>query len=183
MVIRIISYSVGLTATLLVAALAGGTAWAAVSPAPISSVHAQVRLVAQPPGDTNCDDTSSGQTDSKNKTKDKTKDKTSKDTTSKGSIRSFRAMPCDSKSSCGMDSKGMQKPCGNSNGGNGTKSSDVCDSGFNLMTIDAMLRSVAAPGTARELKAADKNRDNHLCVKLSADGHSMTRFVDNNRAV
>jgi hypothetical protein len=189
MTIRIISYLIGLTATLLVAALAGGTAWAAVSPAPISSVHAQVRLVATP-ADTDCEDDNSKDKGSKDKgSKDKgSKDKGSMDKGSmdKGSmdgIQSFLGpMSCGSKS-CGMDPKtGMEKSCGGSNGGNGTKSTAVCDSGFKLMTIDAMLRSVAGPGTARDLKAADVNRDDHLCVKLAADKRSMTRFVDNNRA-
>jgi hypothetical protein len=184
--IRIISYPLGLTATLLVATLAGGTAWAAVSPAPISSVHAQVRLVAQP-GETDCEDNNSKDNNSKdnNSNDNNSNDNNSNDNNSTDGVQSFlgpKGMPCDSKS-CGMDETGMQKSCGGSDGGNRTKSAAVCGSGFKLMTIDAMLRSVAGPGTARELKAGDKNRDGHLCVKIAADGRSMTRFVDNGRAV
>jgi len=91
---------------------------------------------------------------------------------------------------CGMKPDGTPKSCPRSNGGNGggnggneANSTVVCERGFELMTIDAMLRSVAAPGIARDLKAADVNRNDHLCVQLAADGRSMTRFVDNNWAV
>ena len=91
---------------------------------------------------------------------------------------------------CGMKPDGTPKSCPRSNGGNGggnggneANSTVVCERGFELMTIDAMLRSVAAPGTARDLKAADVNRNDHLCVQLAADGRSMTRFVDNSWAV
>jgi hypothetical protein len=166
---RIIFCPADLTATLLVAAFASGTAWASVSPAPISSVHAQVRLVAQPGND------DSGNDDSGNESQ---------------CLLPCMNVPSDPKPE--MDGgDGMKKSDPGSNGGNGansnggnrTNSAAGCDRGFMLMTIDAMLRSVAAPGSARELKAGDVNRDDHLCVKLAADGRSMTRFVDNNRTM
>jgi len=90
------------------------------------------------------------------------------------------------RNEAGPDAKSCPRSNGGNGGGNGgneANSTVVCERGFELMTIDAMLRSVAAPGTARDLKAADVNRNDHLCVQLAADGRSMTRFVDNNWAV
>jgi hypothetical protein len=183
---RIISCLVGLTASLLVAALAGGTAWA-VSPAPISYVHAQVRLVAQPedcedtdPGDTDAGDTDPGDTAPGNTGPGMDADGMD---TGPARFRGPEGCMTDDPESCGMTEDGKQKSCPGSNSENGTNSTAVCEDGLKLMTIDAMLRSVAAPGTASELMAKDANRDDHLCVKLAADGRSMTRFVDNNPAV
>jgi hypothetical protein len=154
---RIISYPVELTATLLVAALPGSTAWASVSPIPTSTVHAQIQLVAMPEGGSEPD---SG---------------------SDSGMNSGDGMDS-GKSDSGKSDSG-KSDSGKSDGENEGDSTALCERGFHLMTIDAMLRSVAAPGTAGKLKAEDANSDDHLCVKLAADGRSMTSFVDNNRAV
>jgi hypothetical protein len=150
---RITSCLAGLTGTLLVAALGGSAALPFVSSAADSPTHAQVRLVAKPMEGT--DNTGGGSSNGKNMGK---KDK--KDDSSEG---------------------GMSKPDRDSNSESDDSSGKACDRGYMLMTIDSMLRSVAAPGSAKEIKAEDVNRDNQLCVELAPDGLSMTRYVDNNR--
>jgi hypothetical protein len=183
---RIMFCPIGLTASLLVAALACGTSWASTSSASISAPHAQVRLAVDfqdpdpgntGPGDTNHGDTNPGNTEPED---------THPENTEPGNTPSCLRAPCPMNPeprSCGMDANGMPTPCRRSNDGNNPNPRPICERGLKLMTIDVMLRSVAAPGRARELKAADANRDNHLCVKLTTNGRTMARFVDNNRAV
>jgi hypothetical protein len=62
----------------------------------------------------------------------------------------------------------------------GTSAQGGCRSDFTMMGVPEVLRMIAAPDSPDDVKNADGNGDDYLCVTISADGRRATDFVDNN---
>ena len=55
-----------------------------------------------------------------------------------------------------------------------------CASGFTLMSVPEVLRTLAAQGSETAIRAGDVNGDGYLCVQV-APGGGLAQFTDNNR--
>lgn len=53
-----------------------------------------------------------------------------------------------------------------------------CQTGFVLMSVPDVLRTLATPGSETAIQAGDVNRDGYLCVQLGPGG-GLARFTDN----
>jgi hypothetical protein len=52
-----------------------------------------------------------------------------------------------------------------------------CPTGFTLMSVPDVLRTLAAPGSETAIQAGDVNRNGYLCVQLAAGG-GLSQFTD-----
>jgi uncharacterized membrane protein YgcG len=54
-----------------------------------------------------------------------------------------------------------------------------CGSDQDMMSVPEVLQMVIAPSTPNDIKLADKNKDDYLCI--TASGRRVTDFVDNSK--